>query len=162
MASLGFLSEGVCAADRSRKSVFAATAKAGESGPQASRELSSFTLDAHTLLLKTGAAIIARPANLGEFSELHQAWKRDILDVLPHAGPEAIVPWWDSFLRSGRHCSRANHRSAVALDDHNIKMAPIITMIFFIEASSNHTVCPATENAIGKNPHAGAPWSCHA
>jgi hypothetical protein len=61
--------------DRSRKRVFTSIAQAGDSGPQASPELSSSTLDARTLLLKVGAAIIANPANLSELGKRHQAWK---------------------------------------------------------------------------------------
>jgi len=42
---------------------------------QASPELSSSTLDAHTLLLKVRAALFAKPANLSEPSKRYQAWK---------------------------------------------------------------------------------------
>jgi hypothetical protein len=64
------------ASDRTRKSVFASIAQAGDSGPQASPELSPSTLDARTLLLKMGAALpFKRPANLSELSKRHQAWK---------------------------------------------------------------------------------------
>jgi hypothetical protein len=59
------------AADCLRKSVFTRFAQAGDSGPQASPELFSSTLDAPTLLLKVGATIIARLANLGELSKPH-------------------------------------------------------------------------------------------
>ena len=66
---------GASAADRSRKSIFAGIAQASDSGPQASTELSSSTLDTRTLLLKVGAAVIVRPANLSELGKRHQAWK---------------------------------------------------------------------------------------
>ena len=38
-----------------------------------------------------------------------------------------------SFLRSATQCPTANLSCAVAFDDHNIKMAPIIRMIFTTE-----------------------------
>jgi hypothetical protein len=38
-----------------------------------------------------------------------------------------------SFLRSASQCPIANLPCAVALDDHNIKMAPIMRMIFIME-----------------------------
>jgi hypothetical protein len=60
------------AADRSRKSIFTSIAQAGDSGPQASPELSPSTLDARTLLLKVGVALaFKRPANLSELSKRH-------------------------------------------------------------------------------------------
>ena len=46
-------------------------AQAGDSGPQASPELPPCTLDARTLLLNVGAALLAKPANLSEFSKRH-------------------------------------------------------------------------------------------
>src|SRR5262245_33286677 len=57
--------------DRSRKSIFTSIAQAGDSGPQASHELSLSTLDARTLLLKVGAALFEPPANLSELSKRH-------------------------------------------------------------------------------------------
>jgi len=59
------------AADRSCKSIFTSIAQAGDSGPQASAELSLSTLDARTLLLKVGTALFAKPANLSELSKRH-------------------------------------------------------------------------------------------
>jgi hypothetical protein len=50
-------------------------AQAGDSGPQANPELSPCTFDARTPLLKMSAALFERPANLGELSKRHQAWK---------------------------------------------------------------------------------------
>ena len=38
-----------------------------------------------------------------------------------------------SFLKSATQCPTANLSCAVAFDDHNIKMAPIIRMIFTTE-----------------------------
>ena len=59
------------AADRSRKSIFASIAQAGDRGLQASSELSPSTIDARTLLLKVGAAFFERSANLSELSKRH-------------------------------------------------------------------------------------------
>jgi hypothetical protein len=59
------------AADRTRKSVFTRIAEASDSGPQASTELSSSTLDARTLLAQVLAALIAKPANLSELGKRH-------------------------------------------------------------------------------------------
>ena len=56
---------------RSRKSIFASIAQAGDSGPQARPELSPSTLDAGTLLLKVGAALFEPPANLSKLSKRH-------------------------------------------------------------------------------------------
>jgi hypothetical protein len=44
-------------------------AQAGDSGPQASAELSPSTLDIRTLLPNVGAAIIAKLAKLSELSK---------------------------------------------------------------------------------------------
>jgi hypothetical protein len=56
------------------------------------------------------------------------------VDVLPQAIPEAVVSrldTWTQLLEVGyaRRCC------AVAFDDHNIKMAPIIKMIFTTEGA---------------------------
>ncbi len=56
---------------RSRKSVFTTIAQAGDSGPQASAELSPSTLDARTLLTNVGAAILAKLAKLSELGKPH-------------------------------------------------------------------------------------------
>lgn len=53
-------------ADRSRKSVFTSTGQTGDAGLQASSKLFTLTLDARTLLLKVGPALIGRLANLKE------------------------------------------------------------------------------------------------
>jgi hypothetical protein len=60
------------AADRSRKCFFTSIAQAGDSGPQASCELSPSTLNARTLLMKVGAALaFKRSADLSELSKRH-------------------------------------------------------------------------------------------
>jgi len=52
-----------------RKSAFATVAQAGDSGLQASLELSSSTLDAPALVLKMAPAITASLVNFSELSK---------------------------------------------------------------------------------------------
>jgi hypothetical protein len=70
--SVGATSMNTRASDRSRESLFTSIAQAGDSGPQASAELSPSTFDARTLLPKVGAALLfERPANLSELGKRH-------------------------------------------------------------------------------------------
>jgi hypothetical protein len=71
------------------KSIFTTNAQAGDCGSQAIPELS--TIDAHTLLLHVGTAIITKSANLSELGKPFQAWIGEVADVLPHAGSETIA-----------------------------------------------------------------------
>ena len=53
-----------------------------------------------------------------------------------------------SFLRSAAQCPTANFSCAVAFDDHNIKMVPIIRMIFITKEGPPAALC-GNEELIG-------------
>ena len=80
-----------------------------------------------------------------------RSWMCSLMQMFPRG----IPPPGHSFLKSATQCLIANFSCAVAFDDHNIKMAPIIRMIFTTK------VLPLGTAAIGTRRGSWTPTRKH-